>query len=129
MNHSLFGLLRCADTLEFYIAVGTARVKFEATPSLDTSADAIMCLAKRKAVFVCRTEDRNRVCSRRRPHREECANFHQHCGRSIPMTAVPNRGWLFRHEKLHELRISHPLIEAAARPDPQGFLRLDQLPN
>jgi hypothetical protein len=36
---------------------------------------------------------------------------------------------VFRPENLRELAIPDALIEAAAKPDPQGFLLFDDLPN
>jgi hypothetical protein len=46
-----------------------------------------------------------------------------------PDDRSPNPPLVFRPEKLRELGIPDPLIEAAAKSEPQGFLLFDDLPH
>jgi len=51
------------------------------------------------------------------------------CGCSIPDDRSTNPRLVFRPEKLRALGIPDALIKAAAKPDPQGFLLFEDLPD
>ncbi len=46
-----------------------------------------------------------------------------------PDDRSPNPRLAFRPEKLHELGVPDPLIEAAAQSEPQGFVLFEDLPD